>query len=91
MDNGVGSSNRRLGLSQTKAAEEKSRAMNIIGCDLHTRYQVMAWVKEETGEIMIRWLEPGKEEVAAFHAGWPRGAILGIEAPFPRSGSSGCW
>jgi hypothetical protein len=26
--------------------------MNIIGCDLHTRYQVVAWVNKETGEIL---------------------------------------
>jgi len=24
--------------------------MNIIGCDLHTRYQVVAWMEGETGE-----------------------------------------
>jgi len=31
--------------------------MNIMGCDLHSRYQVVAWVKEETGEIVTRRLE----------------------------------
>src|SRR5271157_4773561 len=57
--------------------------MNIIGCDLHTRYQVVAWVDEETGKIRTRRLEHGKEEVQAFYVGWPRGAQIGIEATFP--------
>jgi len=57
--------------------------MNIIGCDVHTRYQVVAWVDEETGEIRRRRLEHGKEEVRAFYAGWPRGACVGIEATLP--------
>jgi len=57
--------------------------MNIIGCDLHPRYQVVAWVDEETGEIRTRRLEHGKEEVQAFYVGWPRGARIGIEATFP--------
>jgi transposase len=57
--------------------------MNIIGCDLHTRYQVVAWIDEETGEIRTRRLEHGKDEVRAFYAGWPRGACVGIEATLP--------
>ena len=28
---------------------------NICGCDLHTRYQVVAWIEEETGEIRAGW------------------------------------
>jgi|GEM_PF-1670000 hypothetical protein len=28
--------------------------MTIIGCDLHTRYQVVAWIDEETGEVRTR-------------------------------------
>lgn len=57
--------------------------MNIIGCDLHTRYQVVAWVDVETGEIRTRSLEQGKDEVRAFYARWPRGAVVGIEATLP--------
>jgi transposase len=56
---------------------------NIIGCDLHTRYQVVAWINEETGEIRTRRLEHGNDEVRAFYARWPRGARIGIEATFP--------
>jgi hypothetical protein len=31
--------------------------MDIMGCDLHTRYQVVAWIEQGTGEIRTRWLE----------------------------------
>jgi transposase len=57
--------------------------MNIIGCDLHTRYQVVAWIDKETGEIRTQRLEHEKEEVRAFYVGLPRGARVGIEATFP--------
>jgi transposase len=57
--------------------------MSIIGCDLHTRYQVVAWIEEETGEIKTRRLEHENGEARAFYAGWPRGARVGIEATFP--------
>lgn len=57
--------------------------MTIIGCDLHTRYQVVAWIEEETGEIRTRRLEHENGEAKAFYAAWPRGARIGIEATFP--------
>jgi transposase len=57
--------------------------MNIIGCDLHTRYQVVAWVDEETGEIVTRRLGHENGEAGEFYAGRPRGAIVGMEATFP--------
>lgn len=57
--------------------------MNIMGCDLHTRYQVVAWIEEETGEIKTRRLEHENGEARAFYASWPRGARVGIEATFP--------
>ena len=53
--------------------------MNIMGCDLHSRYQVVAWVEEETGEILTRRLEHENGEAQAFYANWPRGAVVGIE------------
>jgi transposase len=56
---------------------------NNIGCDLHTRYQVVAWIDESTGEIKVRQLEHGSEEVRTFYARWPRGTVVGIEATFP--------
>jgi transposase len=57
--------------------------MNIIGCDLHTRYQVVAWIEKETGEIKTRRLEHEGEEVGAFYSQWPRGTVVGVEATFP--------
>lgn len=57
--------------------------MNIMGCDLHTRYQVVAWVDKETGEIRTRRLEHEKGEAQAFYAARSPGAIVGIEATFP--------
>jgi len=57
--------------------------MTIIGCDLHTRYQVVAWIDEETGEIRTRRLEHENGEARAFYASLPRGARVGIEATFP--------
>jgi transposase len=57
--------------------------MNIIGCDLHTRYQVVAWMEEESGEIRTRRLEQERGEARAFYAAWPQGAVVGVEATFP--------
>jgi transposase len=57
--------------------------MDIIGCDLHTRYQVVAWVNEQTGEIRTRRLGHENGEARAFYAQRPPGAIVGIEATFP--------
>jgi transposase len=57
--------------------------MNIIGCDLHTRYQVVAFVEKETGEIKVRRLEHASGEVKSFYAGWPRGTVVGVEATLP--------
>lgn len=55
----------------------------FIGCDLHTRYQVVAWMEKETGEILTRRLEHESGEAREFYAGWPRGAVVGVEATFP--------
>ena len=57
--------------------------MTIIGCDLHTRYQVVAWMEEETGEIRTRRLEHENGEARAFYSSLPRGARIGIEATMP--------
>jgi transposase len=57
--------------------------MTIIGCDLHTRYQIVAWVDEGTGEIRTCRLEHENGEAGAFYARVPRGAVVGIEATFP--------
>jgi hypothetical protein len=57
--------------------------MNIIGCDLHTRYLVVAWIDRETGEIKVRRREHASEEVRSFYRQWPRGTEVGLEATFP--------
>ena len=33
--------------------------MKIVGCDLHTRYQQIAMLDQETGELLERRLEHG--------------------------------
>jgi transposase len=57
--------------------------MNIIGCDLHSRHQNVAWMEEATGEIRSRRLAHENGEARAFYLSRPRGAIVGIEATFP--------
>src|SRR5579862_6050613 len=56
---------------------------HFIGSDVHTRYQVVAWMEEETGEIRVQRLEHGGEETRKFYAGQPRGTVVGIEATLP--------
>ena len=54
--------------------------MSIIGCDLHTRYQVIAMLDRETGEVTTRRLEHEGGETKAFYAGLGKAARIGIEA-----------
>src|SRR5215469_8380195 len=54
--------------------------MSIIGCDLHTRYQVIAMLETESGEIVTRRLEHENGEAKAFYAGLPKPSLIGIEA-----------
>ena len=56
---------------------------HFIGNDLHTRYQVVAWVDEQTGEICKRRLEHTGEEVGKFYGQFPQGTVVGIEATLP--------
>src|SRR6266436_9306113 len=42
--------------------------MKIVGCDLHTRYQQIAMLEEETGELVERRLEHESGEARAFYA-----------------------
>ena len=44
--------------------------MKIVGCDLHTRYQQIAMLDAETGELVERRLEHGRGEARAFYAGY---------------------
>ena len=42
--------------------------MKIVGCDLHTRYQQIAMLDIETGELIERRLEHSHGEARAFYA-----------------------
>ena len=52
----------------------------IIGCDLHTRYQQIAMLDRETGELVERRLEHASGEARAFYAALEGPVRVGIEA-----------
>src|SRR5271157_3706106 len=52
----------------------------IIGCDLHTRYQQIAMLDQETGELVERRLEHESGEARGFYAGLLGPVRVGIEA-----------
>lgn len=54
--------------------------MWIIGCDFHARYQQVAALNQETGEIVERRLRHETKEAEAFYESLPRGARIGMEA-----------
>ncbi len=54
--------------------------MKIVGCDLHTRYQQIAMLDKETGELIERRLEHANGEARAFYAGLQGPVRVGIEA-----------
>jgi transposase len=54
--------------------------MLIIGCDFHSRFQQIAMVDMETGELFKRRLEHGNGEAERFYAGLQRSARVGMEA-----------
>jgi hypothetical protein len=54
--------------------------MMIIGCDLHTRYQQIAMVDTDSGELVERRLEHESGEARAFYAGLKGAVRVGIEA-----------
>lgn len=54
--------------------------MRIIGCDFHTRYQQIAMMDDETGELMERRLEHENGEARAFYASLPKPVLVGMEA-----------
>ena len=56
---------------------------HFIGCDLHTRYQVVAWLEQETGELCARRLEHAGKEVERFYRQFAPGAVVGLEATIP--------
>ena len=56
---------------------------HFIGNDFHPLYQVVAWIAEQTGEILRRRLEHKGKEVEKFYAQFPPGTVVGIEATIP--------
>ena len=54
--------------------------MIIIGCDFHTRMQVIAMVDTETGEVVEKRLDHASGEVKAFYEGLKEPALVGIES-----------
>jgi hypothetical protein len=54
--------------------------MKIVGCDLHTRYQQIAMLDQETGELIERRLEHESGEARAFYAALSAPVRVGIEA-----------
>jgi len=54
--------------------------MLIIGCDLHTRFQQIAYLDLTTGEIVTRQLEHESGEAQKFYSGLGEKARVGIEA-----------
>ena len=54
--------------------------MSIIGCDLHTRYQQIAVLEVETGEVTRHRLEHANGEAKAFYSQLAQPALIGIEA-----------
>ena len=54
--------------------------MKIVGCDLHTRYQQIALLDQETGELIERRLEHENGEARGFYASLEGGVRVGIEA-----------
>jgi len=52
----------------------------IIGCDYHPRYQQIAMMDTDTGELVERRLEHENGEAREFYASLPKGARVGMEA-----------
>ena len=53
--------------------------MIIIGCDLHSRFQQIAWVDTETGEVENRKLDHESGEAKRFYEGLKEPVLVGIE------------
>ncbi len=57
--------------------------MMIIGCDFHTRYQQIAMMDKDTGELVERRLEHENGEAHSFYRGLPKPVRVGVEATGP--------
>jgi transposase len=54
--------------------------MIIIGCDFHTRFEQIAMLDTETGELVEQRLDHESGEARTFYAGLKEPALVGIEA-----------
>ncbi len=54
--------------------------MIIIGCDLHTRFEQIAMVETETGQVIEKRLDHESDEARSFYEGLSEPALVGIEA-----------
>jgi hypothetical protein len=54
--------------------------MKIVGCDLHTRYQQIAMLDDETGELIERRLEHANGETKEFYTNLKAPVRVGIAA-----------
>jgi transposase len=54
--------------------------MLIIGCDFHSRFQQIAMLDPQTGEVIERRLEHENGEARKFYAGLPTPVRVGMEA-----------
>src|SRR6266581_2609572 len=67
-------------LKPTKARRKGAEHMKIVGCDVHTRYQQIAMLDTDIGELVERRLEHENGEARAFYAGLAGEVRVGIEA-----------
>jgi transposase len=54
--------------------------MNIIGCDFHTRFQQIAMLDTETGEVVEKRLDHEGGEARKFYEGLKGPTLVGIES-----------
>jgi hypothetical protein len=64
--------------------------MLIIGCDFHSRFQQVAMVDTETGELIERRLEHGNGEAKKFYAELKKPCGWVWKLPATHNGLSGC-
>ena len=54
--------------------------MIIIGCDFHSRFEQIAMLNTETGELVERKLDHESGEARTFYEGLKEPVLVGIEA-----------
>jgi transposase len=54
--------------------------MILVGCDFHSRYQQIAYVDTETGDLVEKRLEHENGEARLFYQTLPAPALVGVEA-----------